>query len=128
MIDRMCSDHKARTLRPRLCNVCQRLAVEQDIVTKLVDALLKAGYVLRVNDGEDSYPEATQDRATVLEQLGEVDDEHIEVGTPVTSGKPKRVGWIRLVYGNDGYDVISDYTTNLEEVLKPINDYADTLA
>lgn len=128
MIDRMCNDHKARTERPRACNVCNRLAIERDIVTKLVDALLAKGYVLHVNDGERSYPGTTADRATVLEQLGEVDDEHIEVATPNVEGKPKRVGWVRLVYGNDGWDVISDYTMNLEDVLKPVMDYADTMA
>lgn len=31
--------------------------------------------------------------------------------------------WVRLVAGN-GADVISDYTTNLETVLKPVNDFA----
>ena len=38
-----------------------------------------------------------------------------------------QMGWIKLVFGNDGYDLISDYTTNLEDFLKPINEYADKL-
>ena len=33
--------------------------------------------------------------------------------------------WIMLVPGN-GCDVISDYTTNLEAIIKPVNDFAAT--
>lgn len=32
--------------------------------------------------------------------------------------------WARLVPGN-GPDVIVDYTTNLETIIKPVNDFAD---
>lgn len=35
--------------------------------------------------------------------------------------------WVRMVPGN-GPDYISDYTTNLESVLKPVNDYAAQFA
>ncbi len=30
-------------------------------------------------------------------------------------GQPS-LGWVYLVYGNDGYDVVNDYTTNLDEL------------
>jgi hypothetical protein len=36
----------------------------------------------------------------------------------------KRCGWVYLVWGN-GADIISDYTTNLEDVLKPAQAIAD---
>ena len=38
-------------------------------------------------------------------------------------GKP--CGHVFLVYGNDGYDVIADYTLNLEEPLSAANEIAD---
>ena len=123
MIDRLCNGHKFRTERPRACNICNRLAIERDVVTVLVDTLLAQWYQLQVVNGEDEH-KATRDRATVLEQLGEVDDEYIRVVKPAAHF----VGWVRLVYGNSGYDVINDYTVNLEEVLRPVNAYADTMA
>lgn len=133
MIDRMCSEHKDRTERPRACHVCQRLAIERDIVVMLVDAALARGYHLRVHDGESDY-KRSNDRAVILEQLGEVDDEMITVLRPKSAeeaGKPfQLVGRIQLVYGNDGYDVISDYTANpdTEALLVPVNAYAESLS
>jgi hypothetical protein len=35
--------------------------------------------------------------------------------------------WIRLVFGNDGWDVINDYTINLEEDLKSTFQLADDI-
>jgi hypothetical protein len=34
-------------------------------------------------------------------------------------------GWVRFVYGNDGWDVVSDYTTNLEPHMKNADKLAD---
>jgi len=36
-------------------------------------------------------------------------------------------GWVYFVYGNDGWDVVSDYTTNLEAVLKGSGELAERL-
>jgi len=32
------------------------------------------------------------------------------------------------VMGNDGWDVICDYTVGLEEILKPVEKYIDNIA
>jgi hypothetical protein len=37
-------------------------------------------------------------------------------------------GWVFFVYGNNGPDVINDYTTNLEPALVKTNALADRLA
>jgi hypothetical protein len=123
-----CYDHRERETMPRLCHTCQRIAVEQDIVTRTVDALLTAGHALNTNAEETEGP--TRERKIILSRLMEVDDEFLTVHTPedLARGEILPFAWVRFVYGNDGYDVISDYTTNLEKVLKPINDYADTLS
>jgi len=38
-------------------------------------------------------------------------------------------GWIQLIFGNDGYDLVSDYSINptVEDLLKPVNELADSL-
>lgn len=129
-----CYQHRRRVDLPRLCHTCQRIAVEQDIVTRTVDALLAAGYALQTDIQEDPRPERpTTDRAAILAEMMGVDDEFLGVyvvGTltfPARHRERRPDGWVRFVYGNSGFDVISDYTTNLESVLAPINQYAETL-
>jgi hypothetical protein len=39
----------------------------------------------------------------------------------------KRDGWVRFIFGNSGWDAISDYTTNFEDVLKPVLELSDKL-
>lgn len=126
-----CNNHRDRADLPALCHTCQRIAVEQDIVTRTVDALLAAGYALQTDIQEDPRPERpTKDRAAILAEMMDVDDEFLGVYDQGESASLTKglIGWVRFVYGNDGWDVISDYTTNLESVLAPINEYADTLS
>ena len=128
-----CYDHRA-TGTKRLCQTCQRILVEKDIAKRTVKALTAAQFVLGVSNGEDTYSfppysphvgfQAYVD--SILDKMGETDEELLEVFTQ--EDHTRRVGWVWFVYGNDGWDVISDYSLNLEDVLKPVNDYADTLA
>lgn len=119
-----CNRHRQSEKLLSLCPICQRIAVEQEIVTRTVDAMLAAGYSLNIDNGgvEPELPAFTKDRAEILAALMATDDEHllIEVGA-------NRVKWVRFVYGNDGYDVICDYQGSLESILAPVNAYAATL-
>lgn len=97
----------------------QRQAVERKIVVQAVNDLLKAGFYLEVNDGDEDVTEKTMDQAVILDAMFSTDEDIIFVYWP---GRLLNAGWIRFIYGNDGPDVINDYTVNLEEHL------ADTLA
>ncbi len=124
-----CFDHKDAATLPRLCRTCQRIAVEAELVTRAVDAFLAAGYLLQADVNEDPRPEKpTGDRGAILAEMMEVDDEFLGVwfGRPA-GGDLRPDAWVRFVYGNDGWDVISDYTTNLESILAPVNQYAESL-
>lgn len=135
-----CFNHKDRETLPRLCHICQRIAVERDIAEKAVKALFVAGYRLSINNGDDeqqpiiSYdPHVGFQGCTdaVLAIMFQTDDEWLlafKVERALTEDDKRPDAWVRFVYGNDGYDVISDYTTNLEATLKGVNEYADTLA
>jgi hypothetical protein len=101
-----CNAHKQRPVAPRGCQTCNRIAMEQEIVTRVVDALLAAGCSLATD--YDQIP--TRDRAVILSSLMETDDDRLIV---------RPAGWVYFVYGNDGFDVVSDYTTNLEAILCP---------
>lgn len=119
-----CYDHRNRPELPRACHVCNRLDVERDIVTRTVDLLLSMGYLLTVDDGGDEYPiEMSMDRDAVLAALMETDMDQLGV----SGADGAMIGWIMFVYGNDGWNVISDYSMSLDRILQPINEYADTL-
>lgn len=135
-----CYDHKTRETLPSLCHVCQRIAVEQDIAERACKALLAAGYRLAVHNGEDddatvvSYDAKDGLQSSVERVLGlmfATDDEYLfayKVERAIVPDDNRPDAWVRFVYGNDGYDVISDYSMNIDTFLKPVNDYADTLA
>ena len=141
-----CSAHRARPEIPPTCAICQRIALEKTVVEKTVDVLLSAGYALATNQGDGTDANVpyipTRDRAEILKELMEVDDEFLGVFDMATvespaaptaedpnpparrrDGGPLPFAWVRFVYGNDGWDVISDYTTNLDAVLRPVNAY-----
>lgn len=111
--------------------VKMRQLVEKEISAAIVDALLKAGFELQINNG-DSESRFMIDRANIIKHLYLTDEDYIMVRHADNSDKTSVFGWVKLVYGNDGWDVLSDYTTNLEKfigdktpVQKLIDKYAD---
>jgi hypothetical protein len=102
----------------------RRHEVEVKIVKKTVADLIAAGYLLNVNDGGDELvlKEPSTDVKALHDALINTDEDFLLV---YKAGEKKRFGWVRFVYGNDGWDVINDYTTNLDPVMEGINKYAD---
>jgi hypothetical protein len=95
-----------------MTTVRTRIKIENEICTAVVDALLAAGFAIAVDNGdEESKP--TTDRAAILEGMFQTDQEHLYA----YAGNGKFFGWVFLEYGNDGYDVISDYTVNLDSLI-----------
>jgi hypothetical protein len=108
------------------CHTCRRIAIEQHIVRKVVKSLLTAGYWLQTDMNDDPRPnKPTRDLVEILNEMREVDDEFLGAFENSTDEHP--FAWVRFVYGNDGYDVVSDYTVNIEKIMAPINDYTDKL-
>lgn len=100
-------------------NVKKRQAIEKRIVLSLIDELLAARsvgaqqlFMLSVDDGGDDETPATRDREAIVKAIMETDEDYLHVWF-----NGRRFGWVRLVYGNDGWDVICDYTVNLEPVM-----------
>lgn len=121
-----CSTHQDRAQRP-VCPVCIRIGIERIIAGKVIDALLAADFIIAIDNGGEVFEvDYTSDRAKLLANLGQTDEEHLYVKRVFSLDKD--AGWVRFVYGNDGWDVISDYTTNLETILAPVNAYADSIA
>ncbi len=89
-----------------------------NLLRSLVDELLAQGlsawvsYDRGYDRDEEGFGKLTTDRKALLKALGECDEEHLFIGKD-----GKEIGWIFLVYGNSPGELISDYTTNLEQYI-----------
>jgi hypothetical protein len=99
-------------LSPSTKSAVQHLPAEATTVRKVVKALKDAGSpVVAVWDGEERVPVSNRDE--VLEAVFAVDEAFLYTA----SGS-----WVRIILGNE-WDALSDYTVDLEDALKPVNDY-----
>jgi len=89
-------------------NVKLRQTIERKIIRKIVTDAVKAGYTISVFDCEEWTVKRSQDITKIMRAIMTTDDDTLAFrdadGTPV--------GKVWLVYGNDGYDVVCDYTAN----------------
>ena len=98
--------------------------IERAIVKRTIRDLLKAGYTLGVNDGEEIVLRNCADPKVIFEAMFSTDEDYLLV---YKAGSKKAFGWVRFIYGNDGWDVMADHTMNLEPDLKGASDYADRI-
>jgi hypothetical protein len=106
--------------------VAKRHAIEKRIARRLVQTLLKAGYLVSVYDG-GAFPVKRSNKLTeILAGMFSTDIDTLKLR--LASAPDAVAGFVQLVYGNDGYDVISDYSTSLDEpVMNAVNAYVDRL-
>lgn len=117
--------------------VRQRQAIEKRIARRVIAGMLAAGFSISVNDGEETTLRRSLDPAAILAAMFSTDEEWLIihkadqprglVDVDVDDDTRKAFGWVRFIYGNDGWDVVNDYTTNLEPVMAPINELADAI-
>jgi hypothetical protein len=102
----------------------QRINLEKKIARVIVRDAIRAGYSLNVNNGGDGneLTEPSTDHATVIRAMFQTDQEHLLV---YNSSNGKQIGWVFFVYGNDGWDIVNDYTVNLEPIMKRADAIAD---
>jgi hypothetical protein len=104
--------------RSRLERVAERRgvqAIDREITTKLIDALIAAGYVITccIRDYEPEFKRSV-DRAGILDLLFDLDMAELHVHR---NGKRS---WIMLIFGEAGWDVVADYSVDLEELIEPV--------
>jgi len=88
-----------------------RALIELAIVDALIEAAKLSKYRFEVDDLEQDEDASTDDGLKAA--LFNRDDALLNV---YETGGPYK-GWIKLVFGNDGWDLISDFSVNLEEFL-----------
>ena len=103
-------------------SVKARQRLERMIARRLILDAIAAGYSLNVNNGGDRSELIRPSRNVreVLSVMFATDDEHL-----LFFKDGKRVGWAWLIYGNSGWDVISDYSTNLDPIMAGASALAD---
>jgi hypothetical protein len=100
-----------------------RRRIERRIVRRIVTDALAAGYLISVHDGEEIALDRSTDARAIMASLFTTDEDTLLLARP---GDPLG-GWVRLIYGNDGWDVVNDYTTNLDDLMVGANKAADKL-
>jgi hypothetical protein len=90
--------------------------MEMMIVKTIIEDALDLGYNVVLHDGEDYAAEAVagsfngkeSEVTYIMSRVGSTDEQSLFFR------KGQNVGSVQLVFGNDGYDVVSDYTDNDE--------------
>lgn len=97
--------------------------VEKLIAAYVADRLVNAEFELALDDGEE-LGERTTKADKIVKAMGEVEDERLLV---YKIGQAEPFAWVRFVYGNgnNGFDVVCDYTTNIEPVMSRVSGYVD---
>ena len=106
-------------------SVKRRVRMEQKMVRALVDACLDRNFLISVNDGDSYVVSSSADRPTIRAALFSMDEDFLLIRDPVTRDN---LGWFSLIYGNDGWDVVSNYSDNdicneiWNSILRPLSD------
>ncbi|EAA4378370.1 hypothetical protein DPE39_22500 [Salmonella enterica subsp. enterica] len=111
-------------------NVEKRQRIERRIATAAAKGLIAAGYKIAVHDGEEiALPKTDDVRAIIGAMFSTDEDRFIVYHRPtIADAQWERIGWVRFIYGNDGWDVIADNTVNLEPALRDATELADKIA
>jgi hypothetical protein len=101
--------------------------MQEEIVTLLVNSLIAAGYLLTVdNGGEEDEITDSNSAIDTMAVMRATADETIYARKPGEEGSY----FVSLIYGygNQAWEMISDYSVALEDVLKPANDLGNAFA
>jgi hypothetical protein len=109
-------------------SVRMRQFVERKIADAFLTTALKAGFYVNIDNGGDDLelPKPINDKRAILKAMFAADEDRLYLYK--SPDDKKAVGWVYFVYGNDGYDVISDYTVNLGKEKLNLMEAADKLS
>lgn len=97
--------------------VMARARIEFAIAVRLLRDLTAAGYL--ITEHEDGFSADNED--AWLAFLFNLDEARLIVTNPATG----QTSFVFLVFGNNGYELISDYGTNLEPIMAPLSEWID---
>lgn len=95
----------------------QHEQAENQIIRAALESLVAAGHRVAVWNGEDWSAGPSRDVEMLLGSLRQTD---LDVLNVVQEGKRWPSGsWVLLVYGNAAFEVMADWTLDVDELLKP---------
>ena len=103
-------------------NVETRIKIEKTVVRLIVESVLSFCYCVSIHNGEYFSISHSRNKGEIMQNVMTTDTDvlvvHSEFGV--------NLGKIYLVYGNDGWDVVTDHTDNeiINLVLEDANKYA----
>lgn len=98
--------------------------VERCIIDHLIANMLAASAKLGVNDGEETTLQRSSGPAAIKAAMFTTGEDYLLVWPAGSHSQQRHTGWVHLIYGN-GEDVISDYSTNIEALVAPTNDWIE---
>lgn len=101
-----------------------RIHMERRIAEEAISQLLAQFISISVNDGGDVPLKQSHNPQEILAAMFSTEEDYLIVhGLDGT-----QLGWVHFVYGNDGWDVIADHTTNLAPYLTNAEALAEKFA
>lgn len=103
-------------------NVATRQKIEKRIIRAIVKDALAIGLLVTVYDGEEKVLKKSDNITAIMKAIMSTYEDTLMFYT-----SDKFIGSVSLVYGNDGYDVVSDNTVNeiIESILVNAGKIAD---
>ncbi len=95
--------------------------IDRKIAAFAVKTFINAGFLLGVNDGENTTITRSRNAAAILLAMFTTDQDRLLVYRHCDH---KYFGWVLFIYGNTGWDVVNDYTENVEAVMVEVGAYA----
>ena len=96
-------------------NVDQRQRIEQEIARAAATGLIEAGYSISVFDSEEIVLKRSTNVERIVEAMFSTDEDYFYAYRPEET---ERAGYVHFVYGNEGWNVISDNSLSLEPALE----------
>ena len=99
--------------------------MENAIISTAIDAILSASCKISVFDGEEYPVKRSSDKDEIVKALRSTGEDTLVI----RDSDGVKIGVVYFIYGNDGHDVIADYTALpvIEDMLKPATDLADKI-
>ena len=99
------------------------IGLKDQIIRAVIQELLDAGFLVSVNDGEETTVHRSYNADAIFEAMQTTDEDFLHVH--MADEGLLIYGWVRFIYGNDDTEVINDYTTNLESQMAGIFEMID---
>jgi hypothetical protein len=119
---------KLQSLAKLAPSVAKRQSMERKIARKTIRLFQAASYMLAVEADGQRYTLRGANEAELMAAMFDLDECRLVVFTEAF-GKPFRIGRVDFVFGNDGFDCVSDYSAShsIEAIMEEVMKYANKL-